>query len=84
MRIQKLVIGILLAISVLLIVSCSKEKDSPLPEASTANEVLIAVPAPVAPPGITPGPMLPTGRENVYSVQIDLVPSKQVYLPGGY
>jgi len=26
--------------------------------------------------------MPPTGRENVYSVQIGLVPSKQVYLPG--
>jgi len=84
MRIQNLVTWIILATSVLLIVSCAEEKVSPLPEASTANEAPIVVPAPTPPPdrvGIS-GAVPPTGRENVYSVQIDLVPSKLVYMPG--
>jgi len=84
MKIQKLVIGILLATSVLLIVSCANEKGSPLPEASTANEAPIVVAAPTPPPDRSDisGAIPPTGRENVYSVQIDLVPSKLVYKPG--
>ncbi len=83
MKIQKLVIGILLVTSVLLSVSCAKEIGSPLPETSTVDEAPIVVPAPTPPPdraelpGLTP----PTGRENVYSVQIELVPSKLVYMP---
>lgn len=54
------------------------------PVPSTANEAPVAVPAPTPPPVILGGPGLlpPTGRENVYSVQIDLVPSKLVYMPG--
>ncbi len=85
MRVTKLVIGILLATSVLVFVSCAEEKASPLPETSTANEAPpVVVPAPTPPPdraGIS-GAIPPTGRENVYSVQIDLVPSKLVYMPG--
>ncbi|MDD5038735.1 MAG: hypothetical protein PHN78_05400, partial [Dehalococcoidales bacterium] len=47
---------------------------------TTANEESLVVPAPVPPPGMTIAPM--PGRTNVYSVEIDLIPSKQVYLPG--
>ncbi|MDD4985711.1 MAG: hypothetical protein PHQ43_07975 [Dehalococcoidales bacterium] len=84
MRLPELVIGILLVTSVLLIVSCAEEKASPLPETSTANEAPVVVPSPTPPPdrfGMS-GAIPPTGRENVYSVQIDLVPSKLVYVPG--
>ena len=47
---------------------------------TTANDKSVIVPAPVAPPGMTLAPM--PGRTNVYSVEIDLIPSKQVYLLG--
>jgi hypothetical protein len=41
------------------------------------------VPMPALPTGKPGDVLLPhTGRENVYSVQLDLVPSKLVYLPG--
>jgi len=44
----------------------------------------VAVPSPTRPPIIlgAPGLLPPTGRESVYSVTIDLVPSKLVYMPG--
>jgi len=57
---------------------------TPLASTQSAGEPTFAVPAPIAPPDRTglPGITPPTGRENVYSVHMDLVPSKQVYLPG--
>jgi len=59
MRIQKLIIGILIATSILLNVSCAKEKDSPLPEPSTANEAPVVVPPPTPPPTIEAPPLSP-------------------------
>ncbi|MDD5037767.1 MAG: hypothetical protein PHN78_00375 [Dehalococcoidales bacterium] len=52
-----------------------------VPGTTTANEAPVIAPVPIVPPGMTPG-LPPTGRENVYSVQTELVPSKLVYLPG--
>lgn len=84
---KKIIMGLLLATTILLTVSCARptsQTSPPVPEASPTNEAPVAVPAPTPPPGRpgVPGPVPPTGRENVYSVQIDLVPSKLVYMPG--
>jgi hypothetical protein len=49
---------------------------------TTADEAPIVVPAPTMPPGMTTGALPITGRNNVYSVEINLVPARQVYLPG--
>lgn len=78
--------GLILATATLLTVSCARSSQTapPVPEASPTNEAPVVVPTPTPPPdraGV-PGPVPPTGRENVYSVQIDLVPSKLIYPPG--
>jgi hypothetical protein len=80
---KKMIIGAILATLVLLSISCAKETPQTTPS-PPANEAPVGVPAPTPPPGRAglPGLTPPTGRENVYSVQIDLVPSKLVYMPG--
>ncbi|MDD5501047.1 MAG: hypothetical protein PHH57_05100 [Candidatus Omnitrophica bacterium] len=50
------------------------------PGTTAVAESPVVAPVPIAPPGTTLDPM--PGRTNVYSVEIDLVPSKLVYLPG--
>ena len=76
-----------LTVLVLSTVSCSIQTP-PTPAASMnyspAVEATVAAPAPpviLGGPGLMP-PGEPTGRQNVYSVQIDLVPLKPVYMPG--
>ncbi len=66
------------------ILSAPTGDQTPVASTSPSGEATLAVPAPIAPPDRTgtAGPLPITGRENVYSVHIDLVPSKQVYLPG--
>jgi hypothetical protein len=55
-----------------------------IPPSTPANQAPVVIPAPTSPPGAPEGPGFtpPSGRGNVYSVQIDLVPSKLVYMSG--
>jgi len=85
--VNRVIMGLLLATAILLTVSCAGSTPKtapPVPETSPTNEAPVAVPAPTPPPdrARVPRPVPPTGRENVYSVQIDLVPSKLVYMSG--
>ncbi|MDP2730856.1 MAG: hypothetical protein Q8O55_10300 [Dehalococcoidales bacterium] len=63
--------GLILVSSLILSVSCaSPTTTNPTP--STPDTITV--------PGLPGQP--PTGRENVYSVEVGLIPSKTVYMPG--
>ena len=74
--IKKTIVGLLVLFLLSMPVACAKER------APTSPPLPAPTPTPVPGPAPSPGPTPPTGRENVYSVQIDLVPSKLVYMPG--
>lgn len=81
------IVTVFLAILVLSSVSCAKTPPTASPGSSPAFEAPIADPIPSQPPVILGVPSLlppgePPGRQNVYSVQIGLVPSKPVYIQG--
>jgi hypothetical protein len=82
---EKVSLAIMVVISLSLLFSCSRGTPpmaTTLPETSPANELTANVPL-VPPVALgTPGFVAPSGPVSVYSVKIDLVPSKQVYMPG--
>lgn len=86
MKTAKSFVGAMLATSLLLAVSCAEPQTTPpAPATSPANDATVAAPVPTMPPIILGGPGLTPSlpaKENVYSVQMELVPSKMVYLPG--
>jgi hypothetical protein len=86
-KMKKLITGIMLVISVLFAVSCAipaPQTAPSLPASSPANIMTVPAPTLLGPtnePG-SPVPMPITGRNNVYSVQSNIVSSKPVYMPG--
>jgi hypothetical protein len=83
-KMRKALVGVILAGAVLVIVSCAgpiQQTTPSIPPSTPANHAPIVIPVPTSLPG---GPEFtpPSGRGNVYSVQIDLVPSKLVYISG--
>ncbi len=91
MKAVKLVTPLLLATAMALGVSCANplpETVPPVPDVSPANEAPIIAPMTTHPPGGLSGPggtIIPgrvPERGNVYSVEIDLIPSRLVYRQG--
>ena len=82
---KRLITRLILITSLLLPISCvsttTNSSNGQTSEAlSTPPPGQVIVPGPAPAPG--PAPDISGGRGNVYSVQIGLVPSKKVYVPG--